>query len=125
MSYQTVYLSRALPQAGEFENVGVDHIWAVAVGDPHDVECWAEQTKLSEGKVSREDECLQVAAVPVSSSRCKHLDPEPCHIMTEARLCTVVSLLPHHIKLILLICALKEGQASGPDPKAAADQSSG
>ena len=38
-------------QVDDFEKVGVDHIWAVATGDPEKVEGWARKTKLSEGRV--------------------------------------------------------------------------
>ena len=46
-----VTMSELWAQAGDFAEVGVDHIWAVAIGDPEAVSGWAKKTKLSEGKV--------------------------------------------------------------------------
>ena len=40
-----------LLQVEDFEKVGVDHIWAVAIGSPETVEDWSRKTKLKEGRV--------------------------------------------------------------------------
>ena len=43
--------ARLHPQVDDFKAVGVDQIWAVAIGDPEKVDGWARKTKLSEGRV--------------------------------------------------------------------------
>lgn len=42
-------------QVKEFEAVGVDHVWAVAIGDPEKVDNWARKCNLAEGRVRPAD----------------------------------------------------------------------